>query len=227
MIQNSDIRLSSRAFTMMLALVFVCGSFLLQGCTTMRPSLDFQNEQFYKADGSFDVEAGKDAYIALMEYHGYPVWPGLREKLWVSDYGLGHFTELGLGAVTFLNEHEGDYLGQDLYLLPNQMLPQHFHLATEKAGPKMEGWHVRHGLSYVYGEGEPTENIKAKIPEFERDHVTVFHEDIVDPGETAKLGRPTAPHWQFGGPEGAIISEYGTFHDNAGVGHTDPDIVFP
>jgi len=191
------------------------------------PKIQFKNADFYDASGKFNLEKGKDAYIALMEYHGYPVFDGLRQDLWVSDYGMGEFTKLGLAAYGFLNDQESGYLGQDLYLLPNQMLPQHYHVKTAKGPAKMEGWHVRHGISYVYGEGEPTENIKAIIPESQKNIVTVWHETILRPGQTAKLNRPTAPHWQFGGPEGAIVSEYGTFHDNDGVKHSDPKIVFP
>ncbi len=29
-----------------------------------------------------------------MKYHGYPVYDGIREKLWVSDYGTGQFAKL-------------------------------------------------------------------------------------------------------------------------------------
>ena len=46
-------------------------------------------------------------------------------------------------------------------------------------------------------------------------------------GEACVLNRETARHWQYGGPEGAIITEYGTFHDNDAVRHSDPSIVFP
>ena len=119
-------------------------------------------------------------------------------------------------------------MGQDLYLLPNQMLPEHYHLNTAKGSAKMEGWHVRHGTSYVYGEGKPTKNIKAVIPKCHMNGtVSVRHEDILHVGQVAKLNRATARHWQFGGPKGAVISEYATFHDNDGVRHSDPKIVFP
>jgi D-lyxose ketol-isomerase len=191
-----------------------------------KPKLSFRNEDFYK-NGKFDPEAGKDAIIQLMNYHGYPVFKGLREQLWISDYGLGQFTKLGLAAVGFINDAENSYMVQDLYLLPNQMLPEHYHVKTDKATPKMEGWTVRHGLSYVYGEGERTPNLHAVIPDFEKDNVTVWHETILEPGQTAKLNRPTARHWQFAGPEGAIITEAATYHDNAAVRHSDPKIVFP
>jgi len=192
-----------------------------------KPNINFKNADFYDENGKFIVDKGRDAYMALMEYHGYVAFDGMREALWVSDYGMGEFARLGLGAYTFLNDQESGYLGQDMFLLPNQMLPQHYHLETAKAPAKMEGWHVRHGISYVYGEGEPTKNLKAVVPASQKDIVTVWHETILHVGQSAKLNRPTAPHWQFGGPEGAIVSEYGTFHDNDGVRHSDPKIVFP
>jgi len=192
-----------------------------------KPDINFDNSFFYNPDGSFNVEKGKDAYISLMKYHGYPIFDGMREKLWVSDYGLGKFTELGLGAYGFINDIKGGYLGQDMFLLPNQMLPEHYHLKTEKAAPKMEGWHVRNGLSYTYGEGEKNISSHIKIPEFEVAYVSVYHEVALGPGQTAVLNRETSRHWQFGGPEGAIISEYGTYHDNEAVRHSDPNIVFP
>lgn len=220
-----------RTVIMLVTLTLACMLFV-QGCSkqpsSKKSALVFDNASFYNADGTFNVEAGKDAYIALMKYHGYPVFDGLRERLWVSDYGLGQFTKLGLGAYGFINDQESSYLGQDMFLLPGQMLPEHYHLATEKGPAKMEGWHVRHGISYVYGEGEPTENMKAVVPKCHMNGtVSVSHEIILHPGETATLNRKTARHWQFGGPEGAIVSEYGTFHDNDGVRHSDPKTVFP
>ena len=207
-----------------LGILAVCKPTLASAAS--KPKLAFRNEDFYK-DGKFNAEAGKDAIIALMHYHGYPVFDGLREQLWISDYGLGQFTKLGLAAVGFLNDQESSYMVQDLYLLPNQMLPEHYHIKTDKATPKMEGWTVRHGLSYVYGEGERTADMHAVIPDFEKDSVSVFHETILKPGQSAKLNRPTARHWQFAGPEGAIITEAATYHDNAAVRHSDPKIVFP
>lgn len=190
--------------------------------------IHFENSFFYDSDGTFKVEAGKDAYIALMEYHGYPVFPDMREKLWVSDYGTGQFTKLGLGANMFANNEEDRYMVMDLYLLPGQMLPEHYHLSTSKNPVKMEGWLVRHGVSYVYGEGEPTPNMKAVVPKCHMNGtVTVKNEVILKPGQFTQLNRATARHWQFGGPEGAIITEVANVHDNDGVRHSDKNLVFP
>ena len=187
----------------------------------------FKNADFYDKDGKFIVEKGKQAYIELMEYHGYPVTKNIREGLWVSDYGTGQFTKLGLGAIGYLNEHEGCYLGQDLFLLPNQMLPEHYHMKTDAGPAKLEGWYVRHGISYTYGEGEETKDMKAVIPEFEKKYVSVKHETILKPGQVDVLKKKEAHHWQFGGPEGAILTECGSYHDNKGVVHSDTTLVFP
>ncbi len=216
-----------RTFILIILFSLMLGCAQQQVESPEKPDINFDNAFFYNSDGSFDVEKGKDAYIALMKYHGYPVFDGMREKLWVSDYGLGKFTELGLGAYGFINDEKGKYLGQDMFLLPNQMLPEHYHLETAKATPKMEGWHIRYGLSYTYGEGDSTLSSHIKIPEFEKAHVSVYHEIPLSPGQTAVLDRETSRHWQFGGPEGAIISEYGSYHDNDAVRHSDPNIVFP
>ena len=81
--------------------------------------------------------------------------------------------------------------------MPNQMLPEHYHLETDKNPAKMEGWLVRHGLSYVYGEGEANRSANVVVPKCHMDGtVTVEHEVILKPGEFTGLNRATARHWQ-------------------------------
>jgi D-lyxose ketol-isomerase len=205
----------------------------LAGCdetlTRSNPArLQFDNADFYNAEGAFNPEAAKDAYIALMKYHRYPVFPDAREKLWVADYGMGQFAKMGLGANMFVNNEKDHYMLMDVYLLPGQMLPEHYHLATDKNPSKLEGWLVRHGVSYVYGEGEPTVPMQAVVPQCHMNGtVTVSHEVIVRPGEFTPLNRAGARHWQYAGPEGAILTEVATVHDNSGVRHSDTNLVFP
>jgi len=193
-------------------------------------SLRFRNEDFY-TNGKFDLEAAKDAYIELCKYHHYPVFKDARDKLWCTDYGTGEFTRVGLGANIFLN-HKGDNVGDrymllDIYLLPNQMLPEHYHLETPEARPKMEGWLLRHGFAYIVGEGEPTPGLKEKVPQSQRESCTVWHALAAEPGDVAQLNRPTARHWQLAGPEGAILSEAANYHDGEGVRHSNKNLVFP
>ena len=61
-----------------------------------KPSIQFDNASFYDDKGEFQLDAGMDAYIEVMKFHGYPVYKDMRENLWVSDYGTGQFTKLGL-----------------------------------------------------------------------------------------------------------------------------------
>lgn len=193
-------------------------------------SIQFDNAWFYDKDGKFIEERGKDAYIALMNYHGYPVFPGMKEKLWVSDYGTGEFTKLGLGAFMFVNNDKDPegyrFMLMDLFLLPGQMLPEHYHLKSAKSVEKMEGWLVRHGSVTIVGEGEPTPGLKERQPKSQSPSSTVFHGEEAKPGTFVKLNRVTARHSQLAGSEGAIESEVANFHDNSAVRHTNEKLIF-
>jgi D-lyxose ketol-isomerase len=234
--ESKDEKMSRRAVIKTTAAVAAVGGVIsLAGCNETSPkdtrnagSINLPNEYYYDADGKFNEDKAKDAYIALMTYHGYPVFDDAKEKLWVSDYGTGQFAKLGLGANSFVNNEEERYMLMDIYLMPNQMLPQHYHLKTDKNPSKMEGWLCRHGLSYVYGEGEPTSPMKAVVPQCHMNGtVTVSSEVVLKPGMFTPLTKVDSPHWQFGGPEGAILTEVATVHDNDGVRHSDTNLKFP
>lgn len=190
-----------------------------------RPSIRFNNEFFLGGDGKFDVEKGKDAIIDLCRYHGYPIFPGLREKLWVSDYGVGEFAKLGLAACLFVNNEEDRYMMLDLFLLPSQMLPEHWHHEGITNPAKREGWLVRWGLSHIVGIGEPNLGPEVVIPKCHfGGKATTMHEVVATPGTFVPLAKVLTRHWQFGGPEGAIVTEVANVHTNAAVRHTDPAI---
>jgi len=182
-----------------------------------RRTLEFKNEDFY-TDGKFDEEKAKDGILRLCRYHGYPIYPGLREALWVSDYGTGKFTTLGLAATCMANKTEpaGEtYMLQELFLLPGQMLPEHWHEKGE-FGIKDEGWFIRWGRSYVIGEGEPNLPPEVKVPDAHGE-VTVQHCTIADPGVFVPLSKVGTHHWQFAGKEGVILTEVANYHDGASV----------
>ncbi|MBL7223986.1 MAG: hypothetical protein ISS72_09035 [Candidatus Brocadiae bacterium] len=214
-----------------MAIIVVACAVALAGCVCKfapgkRPeSIQFDNASFYTKDGKFDVEKAKDAYIALMEYHGYPVYPKMREELWVSDYGTGQFTKLGLGARMWKNNEEDRYMLMDVFLLPGQMLPEHWHLKDEKNPAKLEGWLIRYGVSHVVGEGDKNLGPDVVVPKCHMNGtVTVEHEVVCGPGDWAQLNRVGARHWQFGGPEGAIFTEVANVHTNSAVRHSDPKL---
>lgn len=185
-------------------------------------SISFKNEEFYGKDGKFIEDKGMDAYIAVMKYHGYPVYKDMKKNLWVSDYGVGQFTKVGLGARMWVNNEKDRYMQMDVFLLPNQMLPEHWHVKTEKNPAKLEGWLIRYGLSHVVGEGEPNLSKDVVIPKCHmKGTATTKHEVICGPGDFTPLNRVTARHWQFAGPQGVILTEVANVHDNSGVRHSD------
>lgn len=184
--------------------------------------LMFDNAQLNDADGKFDVEKGKDAVLALCKHHGYPVFPGLRDGLWVSDYGTGQFAKLGLAAYMAVNNVKDRYMMMDIFLLPGQMLPEHWHLEGEGNPAKLEGWFVRWGASHIVGIGEPNLPAEIVIPQCHCGGTAeTKHDTLATPGMFVPLTEVGSKHWQYGGPEGAILTEVANVHTTSAVRHAD------
>jgi len=188
----------------------------------------YRNADFYKADGTFDQEAAKQAYFDLMRRFGYPVYDSLKTELWVLDFGLGRFTEVGMGGVFWLNEWDEKgkygYLGHEIYLLPGQMIPEHKHVRHQDVPPKIEGWLCRYGRTNLLGEGAPSAGAEVLIPAAERKFVTVRHLTVLEPGQVGKLNRPEAWHSQIAGPEGAIVTEFASYHSMDALRFQNPNV---
>ncbi len=192
-----------------------------------KKELKFSNEQFYDAYGEFLPEKAKDAIMEMLAYHNYPVFEGLRERIWVTDYNKGNYAELGLASITFVNNEKDRYMLMDIFLLPGQMLGEHMHFAAEGNPAKMEGWLVRHGKSYIVGIGE--DNMKqfpqVVVPKSHWDG-KVTAKNIVEckQGGYSFLSEVESPHWQMAGPEGAVITEVANVHTGTGVRRSDPEM---
>jgi len=187
----------------------------------------YRNEDFYSADGKFDVEKAKQAYYDMMTRFGYPIVDRLKsEEFWAIDFGMGKFTEVGMAGIFWVNNQKDNYFGHEIYLLPGQMIPEHKHVKTDAAGPKMEGWQPRYGSIHIYGEGTPTPGVEARIPESHKECAVARTEKQLLPGEVGMLGGPEQWHWMLAGPEGAIVTEYATYHDGAGLRFSNPKVVF-
>jgi len=186
-----------------------------------------KNEDFYSSDGTFDAEAGKRAFYAMMAAHGYPIPERLRgAEFWAIDFGLGKFTEVGMAGIFWVNSKEHDYFGHEIFLLPGQMIPEHKHVKTADARPKMEAWHVRHGWIHIYGEGAPTAGVAPRIPPTHKDCCVARTEQKLLPGEVGMLAGPEQWHWMKAGPEGAIVSEYASYHDGNALRFSHPKVAF-
>ena len=184
----------------------------------------YDNAHFYGDDGQFRESVAKAAYYEMMEHYKYPIPERLRgDEFWTLDFGLGKFTEIGMAGIFWVNNLEHNYFGHDIYLFPGQSIPEHRHMKTALAGPKLEAWHVRHGSVYIYGEGDPTPGVEARIPSTHKDCLIAKHEQKLMPGEVGELHGPEEWHWMKAGPEGAIVTEYATYHDGDGLRFSHPD----
>ena len=185
----------------------------------------WKNEDFYDAEGKLDAAKAKAAYYALMEFHGFPILPSLRtDEFWVLDFALGKFTEVGMGGTFYVNHERDNYLLHDIWLLPGQMIPEHYHIKLDTVGPKMESWLVRHGTVSFYAEGEATPGVDERIPPLHRTIAKARAEVVHEPGGVVKQEVPEARHWMLAGSTGAIVTEVATYHSMDALKFTHPDI---
>ena len=222
------------------------------GACGMPTAKTLGSKAFYKPDGSFNADAAKKAYFDMMKAFGYPIYDVLKtDQFWVCDFLQRDFAKLGMGGIFWINEsntHGGSgtkayqgkfkdqrfgYLGHEIYLLPGQMLPEHHHIGGPKGhGPKMEAWQVRYGTVTFFGEykGAGDEIEIAKMPAKDRpwgcgqDWFKCKYTATRTAGQMYKLADPESWHFQRAGTQGAVVTEYATFHND--VRFSKPDLKF-
>jgi hypothetical protein len=201
------------------------------------------SSRFYR-EGAFDPDAARAAYFKMMEKFGYPIPEVLRtDEFWVCDFLQADYALLGMGGVFWINAkgtygengggaYDGEfkrqsfgYLGHEIFLLPGQMLPEHRHIGgPEGFGPKMEAWQVRYGEVEFFGEYQRAgdETPISGMPEDRRPWgfgQDWFKSKFVAK-RTAKAGKlytledPESWHFQRAGADGAIVTEYATYHNH-------------
>jgi len=225
------------------ALFALASAFALIGCasnsdcqsnkttsTICKPQKKMTKEMFYK-DGKFDQEAAKQAYFDMMENLGYPISDNLRQNMWVTDFALGDFPNVGMAGIFWAQENKHGVFGHEIFLLPNQLLIEHSHVAQDGLPAKNECWQARAGVTYCFGETgdfDDTQLPNVKVPDSQKKYVTVHKVTIVDAkkGNVAWLSRIGSFHYQIAGPDGAIVTEYGAFHNTPGNRYTSPNVGF-
>ncbi len=209
---------------------------------------------FYTKDGAFDPKKAKDIYLLMLKGFGYPIPDTFKtDEFWVCDFVQKDFALLGMGGIFWKNasgvygesgakKYNGEYadkhygyLGHEIFLLPGQLLPEHRHIGgAEGYGPKMESWHVRYGTVEFFGEykGAGDETLISDMPENERPwgYGESWFKSKYVAKRTAKAGKlytledPESWHFQRAGAQGAIVSEYATYHNH--VTFSKPGMVF-
>ncbi|MBI9018675.1 MAG: hypothetical protein JEZ07_15585 [Phycisphaerae bacterium] len=185
-----------------------------------------KNADFYDAQGNLLADKAAQAYYEMMRYHNYPVYDVLKtEEFWAIDFGLKNFSECGMAGIFWCNDYEDRYFGHEIYLLPGQMIVEHRHMKTEKAGPKMEAWQVRHGSIWTFGEGEESPEFAKLCPPIHKNIAKARNVTELKPGMLNKLDVAETWHFMLAGPEGAIVTEYANYHDNDGLRFQHPDAI--
>jgi len=163
-------------------------------------------------DGAFQILQRANIVISQQE----------KENMEVADCGLNDIENVGLQVVVYENNER--YCAKELILLPRQMVPEHRHPPIgEKNIGKQETFRCRWGEVYLYVEGEPTPNPKARIPEKYREHLTVWKEIVLRPGDQYTL-EPNTKHWFQAGDEGGIVSEFSSASFDEDDVFTDPNV---
>ncbi len=185
----------------------------------------YPNSHFYK-DGVFQQDVAKEAYFEMFKAFHYSLTDSLIDNpdFWVTDFGLGDFANVGMGGIFWVNDKDMRYFAHEIYLLPMQMIAEHYHLAAEGLPAKHESWHVRNGSIYNFGKGgHLTDELKAILPksQLETDSITAFNCKELKTGAFARLSGIGDRHFMMGGPEGAIVSEYANYHSGKGLNFTN------
>lgn len=189
--------------------------------------MKYDNSVFYK-DGVFQEKVAFEAYFDMFEKMDYSLRDSLRNNanFWVADFGLGDFEHVGMGGIFFFNDKEFRYFGHDIYLLPGQMIPEHFHLEGEGLPAKHESWQVRHGSIFNFSVGGDAKNpqVLAMLPKSQLDAKAIrcFQFKHMFPGDQDRLTGIGDPHFMMAGADGAIVTEYACYHSNDGLRFTNP-----
>ncbi|MBO5225700.1 MAG: hypothetical protein J6B46_04755 [Parabacteroides sp.] len=184
----------------------------------MKYAKKFTNADFYK-DGKFQQDVAMEAMKDMLAFYGVPFTDFMAKEMWVTDFGLGDFENVGMGGIFWINDPEHGYFAHAIYLLPGQMIPEHAHVKTDFPA-KHESWMVEKGWVYNFSEvGEATPNAPA-IP---AGHGPIKSKNFVvqKVGDILRLKELGTFHFMMAGPEGAVVDEWACYHDNAGLRFTN------
>lgn len=139
----------------------------------------------------------------------------------IAEFSLSDLEHEGLELVTYVNTDR--YCAKELALFPGQTCPEHRHPSVDGKPGKMETFRCRWGLVWLYVEGEPARQMKAKIPKKSEPFYTVFHEIELHPGDQYTIP-PNTRHWFQSGADGAVVSEFSSTSSDENDVFSNPNI---
>lgn len=183
----------------------------------------YTNADYYK-DGKIQVDVVVAAYKDMLDFYGLPWSADLEKNIWITDFELGDFENAGMAGIFWVNDSIHSYFGHEIYLLPGQMIPEHAHVKT-KFPAKFESWRVIKGWCYNFGIGEASPDAPA-VPASQVNHITAKNCTKQQVDQVLHLKEIESPHFLYAGDEGAVVSEYASYHDGEGLRFTNPGVVF-
>ncbi len=190
-----------------------------------RTLTQYPNEHFYK-NGKFDEQTARAAYKEMFDFHRYSLGESvLKSKdFWVLEFGLGDFSHVGMAGIFFVNDKDHGYFGHEIYLLPGQMIAEHKHIPAEDKPAKHECWQVRNGQIWTFAEGGSAADVPKDVtlPKSQDGSITAFKVKKLVVGDMDYLTDLEAPHFMMAGPQGAIVTEYASYHSGDGLRFTNP-----
>lgn len=183
----------------------------------------YTNKDFYK-DGKLQADVALKAYEEMLGHYGIKLSKFMRDNLWITDFELGDFENVGMAGFFWVNDMEHGYFAHEIYLLPGQMITEHRHVATDQPA-KHESWMVNKGFVYNFSTGEETPN-GPELPKCQDGFITAKHFVKQNPGEILALNGIGEPHFMMAGENGACVFEFANYHDGNGLRFTNPKVQF-
>jgi D-lyxose ketol-isomerase len=153
-----------------------------------------------------EISMLQERVYRMLQTAGIVITPEEKKNIEIADCGFDDIENCGLQVVVY--ESNNRYCAKELIQLPRQLCPEHRHppIDVNNIG-KQETFRCRWGELYMYVEGKPTPDPKARVPEKYRKHLTVWKEIVLRPGQQHTLPADTK-HWFQAGDEGCIVSEF-------------------
>ena len=158
----------------------------------------------------------------MLRKAGIAITPEEKKSIEIADCGFDDIENCGLQVVVY--ENNDRYCAKELIQFPRQLCPEHRHPPIdEKNTGKQETFRCRWGELYLYVEGEPTPDPKARLRKKYRKYLTVWKEIVLRPGDQYTLPADTK-HWFQAGDEGCIVSEFSSASIDEEDVFTDPRV---
>jgi D-lyxose ketol-isomerase len=79
----------------------------------------YTNADFYK-DGKLDPEIALKSYLDMLEHYGVPYSDFVKKNLWITDFALGDFENVGMAGLFWVNDPDTNTSGMRYICCPDK-----------------------------------------------------------------------------------------------------------